>query len=100
MHVDRSYDYPSYRRVLAARGLHAAIATRGSLAPVQVGPRWVIERTHAWHNAHRKLLWCPERRARVIDFWIALANTLIIVRQPLRRAWLNYRWPGRPRRRS
>jgi len=58
-----------------------------------------LERINAWHNAHRKLALCTERRARVTDFWITLANTLIIARQLLRRAWLTYRWPSRPRRR-
>lgn len=99
VHLDRGYDYAKFRAELARRGLHAQIAEHGRPAPVQVGRRWVVERTHAWHNNHHKLLWCTERRARVIDFWIALANALITVRQLLRRAWANYRWPKRPRRR-
>ncbi len=99
VHLDRGYDYGTIRTELAARGLHPRIAERGKPAPVQAGRRWVVERTHAWLNDHRKLLICTERRARVIDFWIALANAIIIVRQLIRRAWLTYRWPGRPRRR-
>jgi hypothetical protein len=47
----------------------------------------------------RQLVLCTERRARVIDFWIALANAIIIARRLLRRAWTNYRWDTRPGRR-
>jgi transposase len=99
VHLDRGYDHGTIRGQLADRGLGARIAARGQPAPIQAGQRWVVERTHAWHNAHRKLLLCTERRARVIDFWIALANTIIIVRRLLRRAWTSYRWRGRPPRR-
>ena len=37
------------------------IATRAVPAPIQVGRRWVIERTHAWGNQDGKLRWCTER---------------------------------------
>lgn len=99
VHLDRGYDSGKTRAELASRGLHAAIAERGKPAPLQASGRWVVERTNAWHNAHRKLLICTERRARVIDFWLALANTIIIVRRLLKQAWTIYRWDTRPRRR-
>jgi len=99
VHLDRGYDSTKTREELTARGLRGVIAQKGKPAPVQVGLRWVVERTNAWHNAHRKLVLCTERRARVIDFWIALANAIIIVRRLLRRAWTNYRWDNRPARR-
>ena len=31
------------------------------------------------HNAHKKLVWCTERRDRVIDFWIAFSEVVITV---------------------
>jgi transposase len=99
VHLDRGYDSTKTRDELAARGLHGVIAQKGKPAPVQVGLRWVVERTNAWHNAHRKLVLCTERRARVIDFWIALANAIIIVRRLLRRTWTTHRWDRRPARR-
>jgi hypothetical protein len=74
------------------------IATRGAPAPIQVGQRWPIERTHAWANQYGKLRWCTERRRVVVEFWLALASTIVCGRL-LRRAWTHYRWPGRPRRR-
>ena len=58
----------------------------------------MVERTNAWHNAHRKLLWCTERRGRIIDFWIAFSE-VIIVRRLIREAWIHYRWETRPSRR-
>jgi transposase len=48
--------------------------------------RWVVERTNAWQNAHKKLVWCTERQGRVIDFWIAFSNTIIMGRL-IREAW-------------
>ena len=58
----------------------------------------MIERTNSWHNAHKKLVWCTERRARVVDFYIAFSNVVIIVRRLIREAWSCYRWEGRTRR--
>ena len=66
----------------------------------QVLPRrWVVERTGAWHNAHKKLVWCTERVGRVIDFWVAFSDVVIIVRRLIREGWVRYRWEGRPSRR-
>jgi hypothetical protein len=51
------------------------------------------------NNAHKKLAWCTERRDRVIDFWVAFSEVVIIVRRLIREGWSRYRWEGRPRRR-
>jgi hypothetical protein len=58
-----------------------------------------IERTNSWHNAHKKLVWCTEREGRVIDFWVAFSDVVIIVRRLIREGWTRYRWEGRPARR-
>jgi transposase len=99
VHLDAGYDYQPYRQVLADHGLVGEIATRGLPAPIQVGRRWVIERTHAWGNQYGKLRWCTERRRLVVEFWLALANAAIVCGRLVRRAWTCYRWDGRPRRR-
>jgi hypothetical protein len=72
----------------------ASIARRGKPAPLQAGQRWVVERTHAWHNAFKTLVWCSEPRAPVIAF----PSAVIIVRRLIREGWKRYRWDGRPRR--
>ena len=54
------------------------------------------ERTGAWHNAHEKLVWCTERVGRVIDFWVAFSEVVIIVRRLVREGWVRYHWEGRP----
>jgi hypothetical protein len=59
----------------------------------------VVERTNAWQNAHKKLVWCTERKGRMIDFWIAFSNVIIIVGRLLRKALTHYHWEGRPSRR-
>jgi hypothetical protein len=99
VHLDAGYDYQTCRGVLADRGMVGQIAARGLPAPIQVGRRWVIERTHAWANQYGKLRWCTERRQVVVELWLLLALTLIVVGRLIRRAWTDYRWEGRPRRR-
>jgi IS5 family transposase len=73
VHLDAGYDWKPCREELAVRGLVGRIARRGQPAPIQVGRRWGIERTHAWANNYGKLRWCTERRQIVVDFWLALA---------------------------
>lgn len=99
VHLDAGYDSHVTRQLLSERGLHGRIASKGVSAPVQATKRWPVERTHAWHNTFYKLARCTERRQVVADFYIALANTVVIVRRLLRRAWTCYRWDTRPSRR-
>jgi transposase len=99
VHLDAGYDYQPCRQVLTARGMVGQIAARGVPAPIQVGRRWVIERTHAWTNQYGKLRWCTERRRLLVAFWLALASAVIVCGRLVRRAWTHYRWPDRPRRR-
>ena len=77
VHPDRGYDSEATRERLEARSLTPMISEKGKPAPLQATKRWVVERTNSWHNAHKKLLWCPERRGRVIDFWIAFSEAII-----------------------
>jgi transposase len=99
VHLDAGYDWQPCREVLAKLDMVGEIATRGVPAPIQVGRRWVIERTHAWGNQYGKLRWCTERRRLVVEFWLALVNAVIVGGRLLRRAWTHYRWDSRPRRR-
>jgi len=99
VYLDAGYDYQPCRQVLAERGMVGQIATRGIPAPIQAGRRWVIERTHAWANQYGKLRWCTERRRLVVAFWLALASAVIVCGRLIRRAWAQYRWSSRPRRR-
>ena len=99
VHLDRGYDSKLTRLRLLERGLVAEVSEKGRPAPLNATKRWVIERTNSWQNAHRKLLWCTERRGRVVDFWVALSDVVIIVRRLVREGWSRYRWEGRPSRR-
>jgi hypothetical protein len=47
------------------------------------------------HNAHKKLMWCTERVGKVIDFWVAFSEVVILVRRLVRESWTRYRWEGR-----
>ena len=97
--LDRGYDSQATREKLRDRGLIPEISKKGRPAPVAVTGRWIVERTNSWHNAHKKLAWCTERSGRVIDFWVAFSNAVIIVGRLVREAWTFYRWDGRPLRR-
>jgi len=99
VHLDRAYDSAATREKLAARFLLGEISKKGKSAPLRAGMRWVVERTNSWHNAHKKLVWCTEREGRVIDFWVAFSDVVIIVRRLIREAWSRYRWESRPSRR-
>jgi putative transposase of IS4/5 family DUF4096/DDE family transposase len=98
VHLDRGYDSGVTRERLARRGLQAAIAPKGRAAPIAASQRWPVERTHAWTNAHKKLVWCTERRQVVVAFWLAFSAVIIIVRRLVREGWRRYRWDGRPAR--
>jgi transposase len=99
VHLDRGYDSSKTREELAGRGLRGQIAQKGKPAPVQASHRWPVERTNAWGNQFKKLLWNTERRQHVIDAFVAFAHAIITLRRLIRRAWTQYRWEQRPRRR-
>lgn len=96
-HLDAGYDSTKTRNLLTELGCDWDISTKGK--PLQTGDRWVVERTNAWHTrGFKKLLICTERRARVNDAFIALANAVIIIRRLIRQAWVSHRWETRPAR--
>jgi transposase len=99
IHLDRGYDSKLTRERLKELGLRGEISGKGKPAPFWASRRWVVERTSSWHNAHKKLVWCTERVGRVIDFWVAFSDVVIIVRRLAREGWRRYRWEGRPSRR-
>ena len=95
-HLDRGYDSTLSRALLADLGIGAAIARKGVPAPLQVGRRWVVERTQAWMNGYGKLRRCTEKRGTVVDFYLFLAAAFVVTRRLIQRARHCYRWPGRP----
>ena len=99
VHLDRGYDSKLTRLRLLEFDLVAEISRKGRPAPLNATRRWVIERTNAWNNAHKKLLWCTERCGRVVDFWMALSAVVVVVRRLVREGWSRYHWDGRPSRR-
>lgn len=98
VHLDAGYDSTKTRDLLTELGCQGDISKKGF--PLQAGARWVVERTNSWHNrGFQKLAICTEVRTRVIDAYIALANTVIVLRRLLRTAWTTHRWDTRPTRR-
>jgi hypothetical protein len=80
VHLDRGYESRLSHDRLAELGLGWEISGKGKPAPYWATYRWIVERTSSWHNAHKKLVWCTERVGRMIDFWVAFSDVVIIVR--------------------
>ncbi len=95
-HLDRAYTGAPTRALLDHLGFTGEIARTGVPAPLQVGKRWVVERTQAWMNGYGKLRRCTERDGTVVDFYLFLAAAFVTVRALIREARQRFRWPGRP----
>jgi len=96
VHLDRGYDNTQTRTLLDHLGLDGAIARKGVPAPLQVGCRWMVERTHSWMNGFGKLRRCCEKRRVVVEFYLFLAAAIVVIRQLIQRARPRYRWTTRP----
>ncbi len=96
VHLDRGYDSAPTRNLLAALGITGVIARKGVPAPLQVGKRWVVERTQSWMNGSGKLRRCTERNGLVVDFYLFLAAAFVVARRLIQRAREDYRWLTRP----
>jgi transposase len=95
-HLDAGYDSGVTRDLLAELGLEGEISRKGVPAPIQVGKRWVVERTHSWMNGYGKLRRCTDKSGEIVDFFLYLAAALVTVRQLIQRARNRYRWDTRP----
>ncbi len=96
IHLDRGYGGAPIRDVLATLGITGVIAQKGRPAPLQVGARWVVERTQSWMNGFGKLQRCTERTGIVVDFYLFLAAAFVTTRRLINEARTRYRWPARP----
>ena len=56
VHLDRGYDSGKTRDLLEVLGFAGEIAVKGAPAPIQVGRRWPVERTHSWMNGYIAVL--------------------------------------------
>jgi len=78
MCLDKGYDYPEVRDLLARHGYTPHIRSRGEEArdrerhPDARPRRWVVERDHSWLNRYRAILtrWCkkPENYVACLHF--------------------------------
>lgn len=96
MHLDSGYDGKPSRDVLAAHDMIGEIAKKGIPSPIQVGKRWVVERTHSWMNNYGKLRRCTDRNGVIVDFSLHLAAAFVTVRCLIQAARHTHRWDNRP----
>lgn len=96
MHLDRGYDSAKTRDLLQILGYNDDIAVKGQPAPIQAGKRWPVERTHSWMNGYGKLRRFTDKRKVIVEFYLNLAASLVVIRRLINRARSLYRWPARP----
>ena len=87
--LDKGYDFPQVRELVARYGSTAHIRSRGEervekqTLPGYRARRWVVERTHSWLNRFRRLLIRWEKR---------LGNYLAMLHFAC--AWITFRASG------
>jgi putative transposase len=84
--LDKGYDYEEVIAGMLERDYLLHLKHRGALGP-EVAPekkhparRWVVERTHAWHNKFRRLLIRWERKLDSYQAMLHLASVFILYR--------------------
>lgn len=96
IHLDSAYNGKPCRKVLDDHHLVGQIAAKGVPAPIQVGKRWVVERSQSWMNGYGKIRRYFERNGQIVDFHLYLAAAFVTVRALIREARTHYRWNTRP----
>lgn len=96
MHLDAGYDSGKTRDLLHILGYDHQIATKGKPSPIQVGNRWVVERTHSWMNGFGKLRRSTDKQHHIVEFFLFLAAAITVIRQLINTARTRYRWDQRP----
>lgn len=93
MHPDRAYGGAPTQALLDRLGFVGAVARKGVPAPLQVGKRWIVERTQAWMNGYGDLRRCTDRDGAIVGFFLAAA--FVTARALLRATRQTHRWSGR-----
>lgn len=87
--MDKGYDYPTVRELVAEWGYTAHIPRRGQpvkeqrKVPKYRSRRWVVERSHSWFNRFRRLLIRWEKK---VPNYVALLHIAC--------AWITWRAAG------
>ncbi len=69
LHLDAGYDSGKTRDLLHILGYQHQIAVKGTPSPIQVGKRWVVERTHSWMNGYGRLRRSTDKRQTIVEFF-------------------------------
>ena len=84
--LDKGYDYAEIIEGVEERDYHLHLAKSEAEKAARLAKkkyparRWVVERTHAWHNRFRRLLVRWEKKNTHYEAFIHLASVLIIFR--------------------
>ena len=87
MCMDKGYDYVDIRALIEEWGFTAHIKSRGQEEqerkeiPGYRARRWVVERTLAWLNRHRRLAKDFEASIASATAWIYIASMQLLVRR-------------------
>jgi IS5 family transposase len=78
LHADKGYDFARCRKALRKRGITPLIARRVVESSERLGRhRWVVERTLAWLNQYKRLVFRYERRLDMHQAFLHLGCALI-----------------------
>jgi transposase len=84
-HLDRGYDYPKIRRLLADAGLDDHVIQRRrqpgdtTPTPIRLGLRWIVEATNSWLSNYGQLRRNTDRKTSHRHAALCLATTVLIV---------------------
>jgi IS5 family transposase len=99
-HLDRAYDSDLTRELLESHDLIGVISLRkASLLRSKLGCGGSSRGPIPGITPTRSSYGVPSAKGRVIDFWVAFSNVVILVRRLIRKAGSLYRWESRPSRR-
>lgn len=81
LHLDKGYRGSRVKAVLDG------FDVKGKISEVwgEDRRRWVVERTNSWHNRFLRLSRCTEVTRLAVEFFVALANAIIVLRSYHRR---------------
>ena len=89
LHLDRGYDYPAVRRLLADACIQQRARNTQPRQPMRLGQRWIVESTNSWLSNYGQLRRNTDRRPDCRHAALCLATAILITAKLI--DWKN-RW--------
>jgi hypothetical protein len=86
MHLDRGYDSRKTRDLRQILATTMTSRSRASPPRSRAGKPWPVERTDSWMNGYGKLRRFTDKRKVIIEFYLDVAASLVVIRRLIDRA--------------